>query len=129
VVLDADGAAPEGDCYDVATGLKVFIGMAALVPQNSSEPVVISPVSTLVGIGAIIGVPEAVRHRAMHWSRGSSCTSLPHANTLLCAQQLNSEAAGLMLAEMVLDITPVAPHMRCVQHHAYVEICHIPLHD
>jgi hypothetical protein len=61
VELDANGIAPDGDCYDVATGLKVFIGMAALVPQNASELVVISPMSTMAGISAIIGVPEAVR--------------------------------------------------------------------
>lgn len=60
VELDADGVAPDGDCYDAATGLKVFIGMVALVPQNVSQPVVISPASTMAGIGAIIGVSEAV---------------------------------------------------------------------
>lgn len=60
VTLDANGVAPDGDCYDVATGLKVFVGMAALVPKNASEPVIVSPLSTIVGIGAIIGVPEAV---------------------------------------------------------------------
>ena len=65
VELDADGTAPAGDCYDAVTGLKVFIGMVALVPQNASAPVVISPASTMAGIGAIIGVSEAVRCHCM----------------------------------------------------------------
>lgn len=61
VILDANGLAPAGDCYDVTTGLKMFVGMAALIPSTASTPIIISPLSTLAGIAAIIGVSEAVQ--------------------------------------------------------------------
>jgi hypothetical protein len=79
VELDADGNAPAGDCYDAATGLKVFIGMVALLPQNASQPVVISPASTMAGIGAIIGVSEAVRQLLHQLRRDRSLVLAAHA--------------------------------------------------
>jgi hypothetical protein len=47
------------DCYDATTGLKVFVGMGALVPTNPATPVVISPLSTLAAVASIVGVSEA----------------------------------------------------------------------
>ena len=92
--LDADGAATAGDCYDSVTGLKVFIGMVALVRQNASAPVVISPASTMAGIGAIIGVSEAVR-RHLQQLRSMNVRFL---TALTCGHQ--HEAAAWRLCNM-----------------------------
>jgi len=61
ITFGPDGTPADTDCYDGTTGLKLFVGLAALLPSNPATRVVLSPLSTLAGVASIVGVSEAVR--------------------------------------------------------------------
>lgn len=48
MTVDVNGTLAPDQCYDTATGLKMFYPMAASLPDDNTAPIVLSPLSTVV---------------------------------------------------------------------------------